>query len=162
MNKINSVRKSISHINKIIAIAGAKRPPTLPFHSFMPDWGLQSKVMPQYFPVGTTGTRTTTGLTGDVTQTTGQSGEFPISDYVLVDFATRAFPFVEAEEFTFGTLDFSQFSIVLEYLKRRSDTEIISNPRITTLNNKPAKIMVGDVYNFQRPVFQFACDCVSG
>lgn len=139
--------------NMKVSIAGAKRPTTLPFHSFMPDWGLQSKVIPQYFPVGTTGTETTTGLTGDVTQTAGETGDFPRSDN-LVDYATRAFPFVDVEEFTFGTLDFSQFSIILEYLKRRSDTEIVSNPRITTLNNKVAKIMVGRVYNF--PTFSQA------
>ncbi|MCK4462999.1 MAG: secretin and TonB N-terminal domain-containing protein [Candidatus Omnitrophica bacterium] len=133
--------------NMKVSIAGAKRPTTLPFNSFEPDWGLQSKIMPQYFPVGTTGTETTTGLTGDVTQTAGETGDFPISDS-LTHFATRAFPFVDVDAFTFGTLDFSQFSVVLEYLKQRSDTEIVSNPRITTLNNKEAKIMVGRVYNF--------------
>ena len=39
----------------------------------------------------------------------------------------------------------------MELLKQRRRTEIISNPRITTLNNKEAKILVGRVYNF--PIF---------
>ncbi|MDD5440469.1 MAG: type II and III secretion system protein, partial [Candidatus Omnitrophica bacterium] len=58
------------------------------------------------------------------------------------------FPFVKADQFTYGTLDFSQFSAVLEYLKSRANTEVISNPRITTLNNKEAKIFVGSIYNY--------------
>ncbi len=133
--------------NMKVSIAGAKRPTTLPFNAFQPDWGLASKIIPQYFPVGTTGITTVTTPSADVVAEAGEAGDFPISD-TLGDFATRAFPFVDVDAFTFGTLDFSQFSLVIEYLKQRSDTEIISNPRITTLNNKEAKIMVGRVYNF--------------
>lgn len=57
---------------------------------------------------------------------------------------TAAFPNADADDFTFGTLNFSQFQSVLEILKSRTDTNIISNPRITTLNNKEAKILVGE------------------
>jgi len=64
---------------------------------------------------------------------------------------TSAFPYVDSSAFTYGTLDFSQFSAVLELLKQRRSTDIISNPRITTLNHKQAKILVGRVYNF--PIF---------
>jgi len=130
-----------------IAMTGAKRPTTFPFHSFLPDWGFQSKIMPQYFPVGTTGTSATTVGSGGATTTT-EPGDFPTGDQVTPDSAIRAFPFVTADQFTFGTLDFSQFSAILEYLKQRSDTDIISNPRITTLNNKEAKIFVGRVHPY--------------
>ena len=52
-------------------------------------------------------------------------------------------PLATTGSFTMGTLDFSQFAAVLEYLKSRRNTEIVSNPRVTTLNNKPATILVG-------------------
>ncbi|MCK4248604.1 MAG: type II and III secretion system protein, partial [Candidatus Omnitrophica bacterium] len=55
-----------------------------------------------------------------------------------------SFPFAGADAFTFGTLDFSQFSMVLEALFNRGDTEILSSPRIATIDNKPASIHVGD------------------
>jgi len=48
--------------------------------------------------------------------------------------------------FSYGTLDFSTTSIVLEMLKSRTDTNILSNPRIVVLNNQTAKISVGSQY----------------
>ncbi|MFH1360298.1 MAG: type IV pilus secretin PilQ [Candidatus Omnitrophota bacterium] len=48
--------------------------------------------------------------------------------------------------FTFGTLNLSQLSAVLELLKSRTDTNIISNPRIVTLDNETATINVGSQY----------------
>jgi type II secretory pathway component GspD/PulD (secretin) len=55
------------------------------------------------------------------------------------------FPAADNSLFTFGTLDFTGFQAVLELLKTRSDTKIVSNPRITTLNNMMASIMVGKI-----------------
>ena len=133
--------------NLQIGVSGSRRPMTLPFNSFLPDWGLQSGTMIQYFPVGTTGGQITTIGAGGATATT-TPGEFPTGSDVFNDAATRAFPFATASDFTYGTLDFTQFSAVLEYLKKRGNTEIISNPRITTLNGKEAKIFVGSVYNY--------------
>jgi len=49
-------------------------------------------------------------------------------------------------EFTYGTLDFSQVQVVLEMLKSRTDTNILSNPRIVTLDNQPAAIDIGTKY----------------
>jgi type II secretory pathway component GspD/PulD (secretin) len=51
------------------------------------------------------------------------------------------------KNFTFGTIDFTSFQAVLEVLKTRTETKIISNHRITTLNNKEAKITVATTYN---------------
>jgi len=133
--------------NLVAGLSGSRRPTTLPFNAFEPDWGLQSKVIPQFFPVGTTGTSSTTVGSGGAT-TTVTPGDFPTGDTVAADAATRAFPFVDIDAFTYGTLDFTGFSMVLQYLKARSNTEIISNPRITTLNNKEAKIFVGSVYYY--------------
>jgi len=47
---------------------------------------------------------------------------------------------------TYGTLSFTQFQAVLEILKTRTDTNILSNPRIVTLDNKEASIDVGVEY----------------
>lgn len=44
---------------------------------------------------------------------------------------------------TVGTLDFSSFQATLNFLKSRSSTKVISNPRIVTLSNQTAKVLVG-------------------
>lgn len=56
------------------------------------------------------------------------------------------FPTPDTDLFTFGVLDFSQMQAVLELLKSRSGTDILSNPRITTLDNQKANIVVGTQY----------------
>lgn len=60
------------------------------------------------------------------------------------------FPAVDAENFTFGTLDFTQFKAVLEFLESRSHTKILSNAHITALNNHEARILVGTVVPIPR------------
>ena len=55
-------------------------------------------------------------------------------------------PAAEDTEFTFGTLNFSQAQAVFELLHNRTDTNILSNPRIVTLDNKKASIVVGSQY----------------
>ncbi|MBU4312482.1 MAG: type IV pilus secretin PilQ [Candidatus Omnitrophica bacterium] len=57
------------------------------------------------------------------------------------------FPMALPTNFTLGTLDFSAFQAVLEILKSRSDTKIISNPRITTLDNQEARIVVATTFS---------------
>ncbi|MBI5416090.1 MAG: type IV pilus secretin PilQ [Candidatus Omnitrophica bacterium] len=49
-------------------------------------------------------------------------------------------------EFTYGTLNFTQLQVVFEMLKQKTDTNILSNPRIVTLDNQAAQIMVGTQY----------------
>ena len=55
-----------------------------------------------------------------------------------------SFPYATAEDFTFGTLDATGLKIVLDILKTDSGTNLIANPEITTLNNREAKINIGD------------------
>jgi type IV pilus assembly protein PilQ len=50
------------------------------------------------------------------------------------------------EGFTYGTLDFSQVQAVFEALRTKNDTNIISNPRVVTLDNQAAEIIVGEQY----------------
>ena len=135
----NDERMGIDWSIKIAAI-GASRPTTFPF---LQSGGLQAiagDITSKYFPRGLPAQDTQTDTSGGAS-ISGTTSEFP-SDWVT------PFPFVDADAFTYGTLDFSQFSAVLELLKERRSTEVVSNPRITTLNHKEAKILVGRVYNF--------------
>jgi type II secretory pathway component GspD/PulD (secretin) len=84
---------------------------------------------------------------GAATSTTSDAGGSSTTD-TIVDFppgSSLAFPVVDKAEFQFGTLDFSQFQAVLELIKQRSDAKVLSEPHVTTLNNKEAKILVGEV-----------------
>ena len=126
-----------------IAAIGAARPTTFPFAN--ENWrDILPHGLERFFPFGQTGTANSTAAAGGGITTTDTLVEFPN----MGQGGTSAFPFVDSSAFTYGTLDFSQFSAVLELLKERRSTEVISNPRITTLNHKEAKILVGRVYNF--------------
>ncbi|MBU1087413.1 MAG: type IV pilus secretin PilQ [Candidatus Omnitrophica bacterium] len=54
-----------------------------------------------------------------------------------------SFPLAEASQFSYGILDGSAFNVLLEAIQSRGKTKILSNPRITTLDNEPAEIHVG-------------------
>jgi len=55
-----------------------------------------------------------------------------------------SFPYATREDFTFGTLDATGLQIVLDILKTDGGTNLIANPEITTLNNREAKINIGN------------------
>ncbi len=55
-----------------------------------------------------------------------------------------AFPNATPSDFTFGTLDATGLKIVLDILQKDTGTNLIANPEITTLNNREAKITIGD------------------
>ncbi|MCX5714091.1 MAG: type II and III secretion system protein, partial [Candidatus Omnitrophica bacterium] len=120
-----------------IAASGAKRPTTLPFETqnigtgrnYLPNAKVPSELQ-----------RTSTNTfddAGNLINTTTQEQ--------LYHSLQPGFPEVSAEQFIFGTLDFSTFQMVMEFLKSRAETKILSNPRITTLNNQEAKMMVGKI-----------------
>lgn len=50
--------------------------------------------------------------------------------------------------FRFGSLDINQFSAVLSLLNTNSFAKVLSNPVITTLNNRPANITVGQAISY--------------
>ena len=63
--------------------------------------------------------------------------------------STNGFPFVDAAStyanyFTYGTLDFSQLQFALNFLKTQTNAKVISSPRIVTVDNKQARIQVGE------------------
>ena len=119
-----------------IAAAMSKRPITFPFTDKIKGTG------EKFFPKTTVPSSleristTVTDSTGNVTTTQSEQ-----TFHSLVP----GFPDVSTSEFAFGTLDFSQFKVMLEVLDARSDTKLISSPRITTLNNEEAKILVGKI-----------------
>ena len=110
-----------------VEASGSKRPTTFPFEKDrVPFSRKKDGSIKSYLPSG-----------GDI----GTDAD---------DFLTAlSFPNVggvATEAFAFGTLDFTELSAVLEILNARTDTKIISKPTITTLNNKEAKVHVGEDY----------------
>jgi len=70
----------------------------------------------------------------------------PLSSASNTDFpssSANAFPYTVKSDFTFGTLDFTSLKMVFDMLKDRSDTKLVANPRIVTMNNLKATINVG-------------------
>ena len=119
--------------NTIISASGARRPLTFPFGPngklpFLP--GSQS----QYYP------ETAIQFVGDTAATLTTLSKFPSIDGNVVPNPTSAQ--TDNSVFSYGTLDFSQFRATLELLDERDDTNIISSPCITTLNNQTASIKV--------------------
>ena len=113
--------------------AGAQRPMTFPFET------IGSRVLGQldmadYF------------LTGKGAEGGGleNQGTVPSDDFHTSGLES-SMPLATTDMFTMGTLDFTEFAVVLEYLKARRDTNIISNPRIATLNNQEASIHIGTI-----------------
>lgn len=104
-------------------IAGAGRPTTFPFPSSTAG-DKQNFFLRDFFP--------RTGIDDNPTQNSEDIRNFP-----NVPLATAG------GTFTYGTLDFSSFSSIIQLLRTRSNTKVVSNPRIVVLNNQIAKIQVG-------------------
>lgn len=130
-------------------ISGAKKPTTFPFDYFKSD----SKLLEKYTPLVQTGSTVINSAAGG--QTTVQTPAGYPSSPALTNYS-KGFPYVDytqeifKDTFSFGTLDFSQFSAVLELLKKRAQTNVVSNPRIATLNNTEANILVGQTLNMPK------------
>lgn len=123
-----------------VALSGAARPTTFPFQAGEEYKGDGKKFFPKVQVPGSL-ERTS------VSQVDSQTGQLINTQETETLFhkLVNAFPDVPTSAFQFGTLDFSQFKAILEVLNARTDTKILSNPRIVTLNNREAKILVGSV-----------------
>jgi type IV pilus assembly protein PilQ len=71
---------------------------------------------------------------------------FPPNPATSPDFPSGhpfAFPIAVKGDFTLGTLDATSLRAIFDVLKSRTNTRLIANPRIVTLNNQKALIHVG-------------------
>jgi len=57
----------------------------------------------------------------------------------------QTFPYSSRSDYTFGKLSFEEFGVALDILKQSSNTNLVSAPKITTLDNQEAEIIVGTV-----------------
>ena len=111
------------------SVSGSRRPVTFPFNSFAKsdDADPFERIFSKFFPnnVGT--------LAANAFNPSG----FPNP---AVDSGIDT---TVPNDFLFGTLSFTSFQAVLNFLRTRENTKVISNPRITVLNNQKARIKVG-------------------
>lgn len=129
--------------NLKMTVAGAKRPTTFPFSQWDTTgakYGTWNSILPQVQTAAPEVT-SSTATTSTVTDT---------SDFPNIPGGISSFPFAGTDQFTYGTLDFSEFRAVLEFIKQRANTDIVSNPRIATLNNSEALINVGQTLNLPK------------
>ncbi len=119
--------------NNIGSITGSARPTSFPFAT-NPKSGDERipSIVEQFFP--------TTSTTTTATQNSASPRSFPLD-------LSEPNP-----SYSYGTLSFSGFSAVLQMLKARTDTKVISNPRVLVLNNQEAEVHVGD--NIPLPKFE--------
>ena len=118
------------------AANGSSRPNTFPF----PALSTVAKPLRNFLPEGRGSVSTTSAATSSTTATTTTS-DFPSPDNAH----QPTFPLADKDEFVFGTLDFTQFQAILQMINSRTNAKILSEPHVTTLNNKQAKILVGEV-----------------
>jgi len=71
---------------------------------------------------------------------------WPFSTNPRNRYVTDDFPAATSSSFSYGTLNASQLQAIFEMLKSRTDTNILSNPKIVTLDNQAAQIVVGSQY----------------
>ena len=109
-------------------LVGAQRPVTFPFDSFnrAENSSFIDRTLGNYFPrvASTTAAANSQNARG-----------FPEPAAAVASSGTNLF--------TLGRLDFTAFQAVLNFLRTRSNTKVVSNPRITVLNNQTATINVG-------------------
>ena len=130
------IETSLSNTEKLgidwtttITAKGSKRPTTLPFE---PKG--ESEWMKNVFP-----------------SVSSTSTDFP-SGYLY------SFPYAVKGDFLMGTLDFTGLQAIFDFLKTRSDTKLVANPRVVTLNNQEASINVGR----KVPLPKYSIDSTTG
>ena len=135
-----------------VTASGAKRPTTFPFQV----WEREQ----DFFPVGAYTSAYDAAEGWTITSNFPFWGEgffFPKDQRRLGSFPSSVAEYKEGVligDYSFGTLDFSAFQAVLEILKSKTDTKVISTPRITTINNKEAKILVGTIVPI--PIYSYS------
>ncbi len=125
------------------SMSGARRPiqfPFIPEGETSKHWNSMQHILNKYYSTNDTSAASVASDGNSVSTSTDFNEE-------------QGFPNAQIEDYAFGTLDFTAFSGVLNMLKSRSSTRIVSNPRIVTLNHKEALVQVGSeigIPNFER------------
>ena len=121
--------------NARVALSGSARPTSFP-------WGAVNRSrFSQFFPYGR----------GTQSGETDTGGTTTIEDFPKgkggagADAIQPTFPVADKKDFTFGTMDFSQFRAALELIKSMQNSKLLSEPHVTVLNNQEAKILVGEI-----------------
>ena len=105
------------------------------------DWRLrataQGAILPTTFPFPkSAGSGEFTATPNPNNQVGGVGPGFPPGE---------TFPYSAPADYTFGKLSFEEFGMALDILKQSSSTNLVSAPKITTLDNQQAEIIVGTV-----------------
>lgn len=130
--------------NAAMELVGPSRPSTFPFEAAREDFLF--RYSPRGKPDSTTVTTTEAGA-GVLTEV---PSDFPQilrgSQHVQSGPTSLAptFPFATADNFSFGKIDLSKFSALIEAIKSGIHNKILSEPRVTVLSNQEAKILVGE------------------
>ncbi|MFC1548989.1 type II secretion system protein GspD [Candidatus Omnitrophota bacterium] len=120
--------------NAVISAAGAMRPTTFPFTNAGILKNLPGSQR-EWFPKSDTATGGT---------------DFPLID-IAAALTDPLDPAIGDDAlFTYGTLDFSTFTATLRLIQDRTDSQVLSSPRITTLNNQKAVIKVVEKIMLQK------------
>lgn len=62
-----------------------------------------------------------------------------------LDSIQPTFPVADKSDFTFGSIDFTEFRVLVDAILNRTDAKVLSEPHVTVLNNQEAKILVGEI-----------------
>ncbi len=112
---------------------GSSRSTTLPFNAFNKDGqsDLFDRALSNFLPTNVN------PATGGVIGSTDIANPLNPRSFALTA------PDGPVPAYTLGTLSFSSFQATLNFLRTRENTRVVSNPRITVLNNQKARIKVG-------------------
>lgn len=131
--------------NAALELAGPSRPTTFPWDAARENW------LDRFYPRGQPGGQSV--LTDSNGNTTGavvtDPGTFPLVNRTTNDSTANlnsaaVFPFSNATDFTFGKIDFSKFSALIEAISSGIHNKVLSEPRVTVLSNQEASILVGE------------------
>ncbi len=96
------------------------------------NWNIKARLTGGPPQSGQTG-----GVTGQTGGVTGQTGTGALGS------GTMGFPVLgEFQDLDLATLSLREFEVVLEYLFTKGNSKLLSDPRITTMDNQPATIAV--------------------
>lgn len=131
--------------NAAMGVSGPSRPTSFPWNSAREDWG------DTFYVRGQPGSQSV--LTDSNGNAAGavvtDPGSFPLVPRVAPVGTTNlnnaaVFPFSNPTDFTFGRIDFSQFSALMEAISSNVHNKVLSEPRVTVLSNQEASILVGE------------------